>query len=54
MAAVCEVGATPVEVSQNVGVQLASCLLWLKSVKWVRHDAQFNLHHVRSTLKHSD
>ena len=36
MAEVCEVGATPIEVSQNIGVQLASCLLWLKCVKWVR------------------
>jgi len=42
MAEVCEVGATPVEVSQNVGVQLASCLLWLQSVKWVRPQLEVN------------
>jgi len=44
-------GATQVEVRKNNGVRRASCLLWLKSVKWLRHDAQFNMHHVRSTLK---
>jgi hypothetical protein len=36
IAEVCEVGAIPVEVSQDIGVQRASCLFSLKSVRWVR------------------